>query len=715
MPGEAIIGKVAVKVVPDTTDFKDKLKADLEKIEKSLGDLEVKITPKIDDSEIAAEAKKAREIAEKELSNVTLRVDLDNAESVRRNLSQLEAQLARLHETTEIDVDMSSMDDVIAAIDLIEGEGIGVELRVDETDPASIEAALKKLDAEIKAIADKAIEPIKLHLDEDELRAERERLQVELDHLNALEINVKFDFDKAEAARIANEANATLAIIQAQLDTLDVKMGMDPLEVAKIKREIETALLALNDLEVKLGLELDPIAKRKIELEIESLKARIGDLTVKLNPDVDTTASRISAAELAVLARDRIVKLRPVVDNVATRTLLTALNRLSGHRQGLLFVREMGEFLSNLDLALPRIGLMSTALFGLGAAATSGSGALFVLAQQLATIASGAALAAPGFLASLAISAIVAEGRAEGFKNELPDIAKEWSSLSGIIKKNFWTDDVKNQIRSGFEDIFPQLKAGIAELSTSLGKFFGTFADSLGRFLNEGGRLKGMFDNTRDGIDALTAHTDAFAKIIGILGTAGSKFFATLLTDIGNASEKWAAWLETAEKTGKLQQIIDNAWQSLINFFRVIGNIVQIFDALGDAARKAFGDDLLGKWADSLDRIEKIMHGPVFQKEMSEVFIAARDAMHNISEEAGPALGRRSRIWAMRSRPSSRRWARLSVLCSAESLTHSTPPDSRVDSRTSSVASRLSPRQSVRRSTTLAPLWVLCWICCLRS
>jgi hypothetical protein len=135
MPGEAIIGKVAVKVVPDTTDFKEKLKADLEKIEHELRDLEVKITPKIDDSQIVEEARKAKALAEKELGNVNLRVDLDNADSVRRNLNQLEAQLARLHETTEIEVDMQNMDEVMTAIELLETQGIGVELRVDESDP----------------------------------------------------------------------------------------------------------------------------------------------------------------------------------------------------------------------------------------------------------------------------------------------------------------------------------------------------------------------------------------------------------------------------------------------------------------------------------------------------------------------------------------------------------------------------------------------------
>jgi hypothetical protein len=197
----------------------------------------------------------------------------------------------------------------------------------------------------------------------------------------------------------------------------------------------------------------------------------------------------------------------------------------------------------------------------------------------------------------------------------------------------------RSQIRSSFNFIFPQLKAGIGILSTSMGGFISELALSLGEVLKNNGRLKGMFQNVADGLDALTGHAGAMARIIGFLGTAGSKFFKKLLTDIGNATEKWSDWLEEAEKTGRLDEIINNAYQSVINFFRVIGNIVQIFDALGDAARKAFGTDILGSFADGLDRIEKMMHGPVFQKEMSEVFVAAKTAMSEISDRAGPALG----------------------------------------------------------------------------
>jgi hypothetical protein len=638
MPGEAIIGKVAVKVVPDTSNFKDDLKEQLEKIERSLGDLEVKIMPKLDDTEVRAEAKKAKEIAEKELSNVTLHVDLDNADSVRRNLSQLEAQLARLQETTEIEVDMQNMDDVLSAIDLLEEEGIGVELRVDETNPASIEAALKKLDAEIKAIADKAIEPIKLHLDEDELRAERERLQLELDHLNALEINVKFDLDAAEASRLKAEAEGVLKIIDDTLSGLTVGMKVDPAEVAKIKREMQAELLKLNDLVVRVDAELDPLAKRKLELEMEAVRARIHDLKVKLTPEVDQTAARVAAVELLTLARDRIVKLKPVVDNGATRGLLTALNRLSGHRQGLAWLTDIGEFLGSLDLALPRIAMLGTAFFGLAASVTAGSGALFVLAQQLATIASGAVLAGPGVLASIAASAVVATIAFKDFGKVLPDIKAKFGELKQLISDNFWAEAEKS-FRSAFNFIFPQLKEGIGILSTSMGGFFSELALSLGEVLENNGRLKGMFQNVADGWDNLSGHAGAMARIIGFLGTAGSKFFKTLLTDLGNATEKWSDWLEEAEKTGRLDEIINNAYQSVINFFRVIGNIVQIFDALGDAARKAFGTDILGSFADGLDRIEKTMHGPVFQKEMSEVFVAAKTAMSEISDRAGPALG----------------------------------------------------------------------------
>jgi hypothetical protein len=214
---------------------------------------------------------------------------------------------------------MQNMDDVLSAIDLLEEEGIGVELRVDETNPASIEAALKKLDAEIKAIADKAIEPIKLHLDEDELRAERERLQLELDHLNALEINVKFDLDAAEAARLKAEAECP-EDYRRTLEWSECRhedgSGRGREDQARDRAE----LLKLEDLNVvRVAASWTRLPSASSRLEMEAVRARIHDLKVKLTREVDKTAARLSAPELLTLARDRIVKLRPVVDNGATR------------------------------------------------------------------------------------------------------------------------------------------------------------------------------------------------------------------------------------------------------------------------------------------------------------------------------------------------------------------------------------------------------------
>lgn len=84
MAAVKIIGKVAVKVMPDTSKFKDELRQELDKIEKSVGPLEIEIIPKI----TAAEKKKVREELnrlQKELSgkNIDFDLGLNNGDVAR--------------------------------------------------------------------------------------------------------------------------------------------------------------------------------------------------------------------------------------------------------------------------------------------------------------------------------------------------------------------------------------------------------------------------------------------------------------------------------------------------------------------------------------------------------------------------------------------------------------------------------------------------------
>ena len=47
MAGKGVVGKLSVKVVPDTDGFLRKLKKDLRKIKRAVGDLEIKVEAEV--------------------------------------------------------------------------------------------------------------------------------------------------------------------------------------------------------------------------------------------------------------------------------------------------------------------------------------------------------------------------------------------------------------------------------------------------------------------------------------------------------------------------------------------------------------------------------------------------------------------------------------------------------------------------------------------
>lgn len=127
MAAVKIIGKVAVKVMPDTSEFKDRLRKDLEKIEKSIGDLKVDVIPEV--SKAAAEKVKAQmEHLKDSLSgDVLLHPDLDQVRA-----AEVTAALALLtrdrHVSIEPDLDQAAFAAVTSSLLAMGGARVGIDL-----------------------------------------------------------------------------------------------------------------------------------------------------------------------------------------------------------------------------------------------------------------------------------------------------------------------------------------------------------------------------------------------------------------------------------------------------------------------------------------------------------------------------------------------------------------------------------------------------------
>src|SRR5438045_788350 len=116
----AIIGKVSVKVYPDTKGFKQQLQSELDKIEKSLKNLNVTIEPKLNDAAVVREARRARNTFEAQLHDLNVSFDMSQAGR-----------------------------DARATRDRVQAELKDLQLGIDFSNEASIRAAIARLDAEL--------------------------------------------------------------------------------------------------------------------------------------------------------------------------------------------------------------------------------------------------------------------------------------------------------------------------------------------------------------------------------------------------------------------------------------------------------------------------------------------------------------------------------------------------------------------------------------
>ncbi|MFI5942206.1 hypothetical protein ACIBCB_18380 [Streptomyces uncialis] len=600
-----VVGRVAVKIMPDTAGFKDDLKDKLKRIER---DLDVTVDARLDGEELGRQARSARRDAQRELKDLRLRVNLDGQDSVKRAIAQTRRALDTLRETViEVDVNEASLQ---AAIDMFEErlDDIGtVSLQVDRNSESSVRAAVARLDRELERLAETELT---VRLDRDALEEAKRNLVAE---------------SRAAAQQAADE-------IQAELDGIDIRPELDLAHVAKTKRELEAAFARMRELRAKITPELDALATRAVERDIEDLQERIDGLRAEIEPEVSRTGIAAVLAHMAVLARDRIVHLVPRVRLSAAATATAMLQALSGARViGDMFER-LGRTIKNLDKSVPIIGTMATAIAGLAGWGITAASNLFTLAASLAQI-GYTALLLPGLLGGIAVGLGVTIAALKDFNKEVPEAKAALAGLQDAISDNFW-EKAREPIRSLVEELLPQFRDGVEQTATQLGGFFGGLAKGLEGALVPA--LGQMFLDLSESIGIATAGTDTFASIITTLGKVGTSYLPELANWFVTVSEKFDAFLKRKGENG-LKQEIDEGIEALQDLGSVLFHTGGILAGFARAAEAA-GGSTLDMMAGTLERIHRTVDSPSFQSGLTQLFYAAHEAMREIATVSGPAV-----------------------------------------------------------------------------
>ncbi|MGP3686246.1 hypothetical protein ACTVZO_16325 [Streptomyces sp. IBSNAI002] len=660
-----IVGRIAVKVMPDTSGFKEDLKKKLEKIEH---DLAITIRTKADATgarkdvleavrainadnkktdtrkirfytkldlagmsgevtravreyqaranqhritfsatgrQVVQEARRTQRQAQAELSDLRIGVNLDNQGSVLAAIGRVKAALVAIGETDiDIDLDEGSLN---AAIDMFEErlDEIGhIKLQVDQESESSVKAAVAAIDRELQRLAETEL---KVSLDRDSLEEAKRNLVAE---------------SRAAALQAAGE-------IQDQLDGILIRPKLDEQKVAQVKRQLEAAFEQMRTLRAQLTPELDALATQKVKRDIDDLQDRIDGLKAEIEPELSRTGVMATIAHMAVLTRDRFVDLIPRVKLSAAATAAAMLQALSGARVlGDMFER-LGRMVRNLDKSAPMIGTLATAIAGLAGWGITAASNLFTMSASLAQI-GATSLALPGILGGMAIGIGATVAAFKDFNKVLPGVKGQLASLQDLISEKFWAE-AKKPIKELIDTVMPELTAGFKTTSTQLGQFFGGFADSLKSSLAPA--LGGMFGDLSKSIDIATTGTGAFANIIKVLGEVGAGYLPQLAQWFVDVATKASNWLNTKGESG-LREEIDAGVQALKDLGGVLMETGGIFAGISRAATEA-GGSTLGMIRQTLAGVHEAVDSSSVQAKLVGLFTAAHDAMSNMAAQGG--------------------------------------------------------------------------------
>lgn len=361
---------------------------------------------------------------------------------------------------------------------------------------------------------------------------------------------------------------------------------------------------------------------RRVEATVE-VAARVGDID-------DATLTAWRAEQEA-----REVNVRVTTDTSAIDRAIGELNRSVGSLGGGGFSPGgllLGLSPALIDPVIASVGALSTSVLQLAEAGLVLPGAIGGTVASIGTFKLGlngmedaykalekaqdgsakSAQAANKAMAELAPNA-------RDFLTEFMDIKTEF--MDNNVQQNLFADLATSARELASRDL-PILKTGLADIATGLNDNIKTLFSSLGSEQGQG-ILDRILGNTAEAQTRLSAVIDPLVRGLGTLTAAGTDALPALADALGVASQRFATFIETADKDGSLKKWIDEGIDAAGN---LLGTVKNIGDAFVSIARNAGGDGLLGTLNDLTGRFADWLHTAEGQNSVRQFFDDARDA-----------------------------------------------------------------------------------------
>lgn len=425
---------------------------------------------------------------------------------------------------------------------------------------------------------------------------------------------------------------------------VDVKSGRVDAALDKLRQEMRERAFGKHEafhLDIKPHMSDHEL--REAGRKLKHFKRKWDDTELDFKIGLDHSARYVAAARLAILARDRWVKFRPVIDHKAMVIARETLAAMSGWRLASDLTHNVWDLVKNLDKMVPLIGSVGAGFAVAGSGVTQLLKHTFTLGGAVGHVLQAAALLGPTLAISAGFIGYTAVQAAKIAKEMVPEIQVAFNKMNDSIQHGFWGAVSKDQIARITDSFFPEMASGFDRLSKAMGSHFGNLVDSFERVLKP--HIAEMFEHSAAGIDVLGKHTDSLMAILSVLGKHGSKTMERFLGVLGEATDKYADWLVKAEESGLLQDIIDRGIDTLKDFGRAVLNAGGILKGFFKAA-EAEGGASMERFADGLAAVNTVVNGAGFQKGLKKFFWGMTQAWTSFKFEAKGVWADFGQSWA---------------------------------------------------------------------
>ena len=571
MAGKGIVGKLAVKILPDLDGFVRDLHAKLREEAKKVHDLQVEVRAQVRVDDAALTRLQERLDGADAIVKATVRVDDDAVARLSRNLDEMHARI-------NADVHLSDHSKAVVNKELDDIAGyIDAKVVLSKEDLVEAQRRINNLKSDIR---------VHMHL-------------------------VKGEVDKAKA-QIADLA-----------EDIKVTPKTDAVKLKELKARIQHALHGID-----VSAHLSEVSKRRLKHQLEKMDA---DITV--NVDVDRGVAR---AKMAWLTRDRWVKIKPYLDNVAVQKVVTGLAALSGARA----LKDVGDrfkdLLKDLDRTALKAGIVTSSFLALAGAAGALSGNLVAAAGALVKM-TPAMLAVPGIALGMGAALYTLIRSLGNYADEIKDVNEKTSQMEAAFNRAFW-DQAAQPIRELADAVLPTLQTGLVAVADAQGKWFRAIADTVKQQSNIDA-LAATLENTRAATE--TAGTGVGNLVQGILrlGQVGSAYLPALAQEFNRVAEAFAKWAQEGADSGSIDAAIRRGWQALQDTWtttKAVGRAMRT--VYEEATRAGF---TLENLRDNMLAFDRVLDSERGRGILEQMFRGAHEAMINFKAslgDIGPAL-----------------------------------------------------------------------------